>query len=58
MGILGRFRLDGKKALVTIRHGIRVNVYVSKVGRNEWLLDQCGLSARKIAGAVRKMFGS
>jgi transketolase len=33
------------------------DVYVSRVGTHEWLLDQYGLSARKIAGSVRAMLG-
>ncbi|HRU04521.1 MAG TPA: transketolase C-terminal domain-containing protein [Candidatus Brocadiia bacterium] len=32
--------------------------YVSKVGGHEWLLDQFGLSARKIAGAVKGLLGA
>ncbi len=33
------------------------DVYVSRVGSHEWLLDQYGLSARKIAGSVRTLLG-
>jgi len=33
------------------------DVYVSKVGTHEWLLDQYGLSSCKIADAVRTMLG-
>jgi transketolase C-terminal domain/subunit len=34
------------------------DVYVSQVGGHEWLLDQYGLSAQKIASSVRTMLGS
>jgi transketolase len=33
------------------------DVYVSKVGTHEWLLNQYGLSAPKIAASVRKLLG-
>jgi transketolase len=33
------------------------DVYVSKVGTHEWLLNQYGLSAPKIAASVRKFLG-
>jgi transketolase len=32
--------------------------YVSLVGSHEWLLDQCGLSARKIEASVRKLLAA
>jgi transketolase len=34
------------------------DVYVSKVGSHEWLLDQYGLSTRKIVAAVRSLLDS
>ncbi|NLF68211.1 MAG: transketolase [Candidatus Anammoximicrobium sp.] len=48
-------------ACVAPRRFLRIglpDVYVSQVGSHEWLLDQYGLSAEKIAGTVRTMFGS
>lgn len=48
-------------ACVAPRRFLRIglpDVYVSKVGSHEWLLNQYGLSARKIAGAVRAMVDS
>jgi transketolase len=48
-------------ACVAPRRFLRIalpDVYVSKVGSHEWLLDQYGLSAQKIAGSVRTMLGS
>ncbi len=48
-------------ACVAPRRFLRIglpDVYVSKVGSHEWLLHQYGLSAQKIAGAVRTMVDS
>jgi transketolase len=48
-------------ACLATRRFLRIalpDVYVSKVGSHEWLLDQYGLSAGKIADSVRAMLGN
>ena len=39
-------------------HLVLPDVYVSKVGSHEWLLDQCRLSKPKIFESVRAVFQS